>query len=426
MDPTIPDRELILARLEHQRAFAGFSTPAGLGGLLALAVPVTLGLAIAARGWRRWVWYGVIGAQFGGLLSAASATATAALLGAVCLGALVWRAGRRTLWLALLAAMILLAAIIGLRGAEVLSSSHPNSPWRLRAGNFLAAASMARDHPWTGVGPGGFAETYPGYRRPGDNETRHAHNLPLELCAELGWCAGALLSLVFFWVFLRPLWTERDRSPPWRRGIAIGLSAFALQNLADFTAFLPSVLWTAVLLRGFTAAPGSSGAAVSASPARRALNGASLAVAGAAALLLATNGVADDLRHDARAAAFRGEPERAEKLAGRAAAWAPWDPEAALLFARASLLDPPRARGGEERTRLALARADRAVALSPVKPAAREFRAGIRLRLGDYPGAYADLVAASRLYPTNREYSRALSRLEEASLEAIAGAGAGP
>jgi O-antigen ligase len=424
-DPSIPDRELILARLEHNRAFGAFSTPAALGGFLALAAPVTLGLAFAARGRRRWLWLGLTALQFGGLLCSASATATAALLGAVCLAALVWKAGRRVTWVALSLALLLVVSMVALRGEEVLSGSHRNSPWRLRAGNFLAAISMARDHPLTGVGPGGFAEAYPGYRRPGDNETRHVHDLPLELCAELGWVAGPLLGLAFFWLFLRPLWRERDRSPPWRRGLAVGLAAFAIQNLADFTAFLPSLLWMAALLRGWLARPGPEATRPAGDPAGRAVAGSGLVVATAVALLLAAAGVADHYRHVARRAAYAGEPERAELLAGHAAALAPWDPDAALALARMTGLASPLAGAGPERVSLALERAERAVRLAPVRPGARATRAEARMAAGDFPGAFVDIAQASDLYPMNEEYAALRARLEAATGEAIRRAGEG-
>jgi O-antigen ligase len=425
-DPSIPDRELILARLAFNRAFAAFSTPAALGGFLALAIPVTLGLSVASRGRRRWLWVLLLALQIGGLLSSASATATAALLGAICLGALIWRAGRRTTWIALAVAVVLLAALVALRGEELLSTSHPNSPWRLRAGNFVAAASMAGDHPWAGVGPGGFAEAYPAYRRPGDNETRHVHDLPLELCAELGWVAGALLSLAFFWIFLRPLWRERAQSPPWRRGLAVGLAAFAIQNLADFTAFLPSLLWIAAMLRGQLTRPGPAAPRQQREPAARALAGASLAVVLVATVLVALAGLAEYYRHGARRAAYGGEAQRAEILARNASRLAPWDPDAALALARMTGLATSLADAGSERRQLALERADRAVWLAPARAAARATRAEARLASGDFPGAFVDISEASDRYPMNEEYAGLRDRLRAAVTEAARRAAEGP
>jgi len=59
----------------------------------------------------------------------------------------------------------------------------------------------------------------------------------------------------------------------------------------------------------------------------------------------------------------------------------------------------------------ALERAERAIELSPVRASAREVRARARVRLGDLPGAYADLVEAARLYPEKPWYAEQRDRL---------------
>ncbi|NIR60112.1 MAG: hypothetical protein GWO02_11650, partial [Gammaproteobacteria bacterium] len=65
------------------RAFANFSTPAALGGFLALVLPVTLERAVASAGRRRVLWAAAVVAQLVALFASASLTATAALIGAV-------------------------------------------------------------------------------------------------------------------------------------------------------------------------------------------------------------------------------------------------------------------------------------------------------------------------------------------------------
>jgi O-antigen ligase len=420
----MPDQEVLLGRIETGRAYATFSTPAALGCFLALALPATLGLAAAGRNRARILWILVAVVQAAGFLSASSATALAALLGAIGLTILFWSAGRRAGWIALAAAGLILIGVVLLRGEELLSSSHRNSPWRLRAGNFLAAWSMALDHPLKGVGPGGFAGSYPAYRRPGDNETRHAHNLPLEMAAELGWPAGLLASLLFFLIFLRPLLRRRTEDPPPASGLAVGLAAFALHNLGDYSAYMPSLLWIAAILCGLVwrqaggAAPRSGGAGT------RIMRAAGLAVIVLAALVACVGGPARDCRISARAAAFAGNSSEALRLADRAARWAPWDGEAALLLARTLLDDPPLPDAGEPRQRLALEMADRAVSLAPASAAAREHRATVRSALGDYAGAYADFAEASRLYPLRDEYAvnrDTLGRLIEDAISSSGG-----
>jgi O-antigen ligase len=421
----IPDYEQLLGRIETGRAYATFSTPAGFGCFLALALPATLGLALAGSGKKRIFWF-VLGAlQAGGFLCAASATALAALLGAIALTILFWSAGRRAGWIGLAAAGLILIGVVALRGEELLSSSHRNSPWRLRAGNFRAAWSMALDHPLKGVGPGSFAENYPAYRRPGDNEIRHVHNLPLEMAAEFGWIGGLLASALFFFFFLRPLLRKRAEKISPESGVAVGLAAFALHNLADYTAFMPSLLWIAALLCGLCWNSGNGSAARPGSAGQRVVSGVSLAIVVTAALLAGVSGPARDCRLSARAAAFAGDSFNAMLFADRAASWAPWDGDAALLLARTMLDDPPLPDASEARQRLALELADRAVRLTPTRAAAREHRAMVRAALGDYAGAYADFTEASRLYPMNEEYAINRETLGRLIAEAIGRAGSG-
>jgi hypothetical protein len=250
----VPDRELVLIRLGQGRAFEPFPTPAALGCYLAMILPVTLGLAISTRGRTRWVFVSATGLLAAGLLSTMSVTAAAALAVAGAAGLVFRGRGRRGLLIASALGLVVVVGVIALRGGGVTDLSRWDHPWRLRAGNFRIATEVIADHPWTGVGPGGFGEVFPQYRGPHDNETQHVHDVVLELGAEIGVVPGAIASLAFFVLFLGPVF-RRDEIEPWKRGLAVGLAAFAIQNLVDFTAFLPSLLWLAALLRGLLVRP---------------------------------------------------------------------------------------------------------------------------------------------------------------------------
>jgi tetratricopeptide (TPR) repeat protein len=394
----LPDRAAVLAKLEGGRAFAGFITPAALGGFLLLSLPLSASLALATRGTRRVAWVVACVLQLGAFLAAASATAAGALLATTALALLVWSRRRQTLLAGLALLALILAAVAVQREGIVLDPTDPKGPWQERAGNFRAAWEMAAEHPWIGVGPGGFSELYPGYRRPGDNETRHVHNLPLELSAELGWPAGLLLAALFFTLFCRPLWTERRAGPAWRKGLAIGLAAFALHNLGDFSAYMPSLIWIAALLLGLLSAPQRPEGPTSRSGLRAALAGAAMVAVVLAGSAAALAGLASDHRLEARYLSFAGERGRALERAGAAARLAPWDVDAALLLARAT-------EAALDDRQLALERAERAVTLSPVRPAARLLRGRLRLATGDLEGAHADFVEAARLYPLEASYA---------------------
>jgi hypothetical protein len=194
-------------------------------------------------------------------------------------------------------------------------------------------------------------------------------------------------------------------------GLAIGLAAFSVHNLADFTAFLPSLLIVAALLRGSLVKAGPPGQA---SLPIRALW---IGLASAIAVLAVGSGLARDALFDSKQAGADGDHAGAIRLARRAAALAPWDADPPQLAASAQL-----AEGGSAAAALALADADRAVSRAPMRAAGRAVRARARSSAGDDAGAYADLVEAARLYPLHADYPKqrdalgvALHRAKEAA-----------
>ena len=190
---------MLLERAGEGRSFAAFVTPAALGGWVALILPALL-LELREGGMGRRVALGVaaLGAV-ASLVASASVTAIASLSAAVLL-ALWLNPARRALAIGALGAVVLLVgSAIALRGPEVLDAGARRGPIKLRLANYRAAAEMIRDHPLAGVGPGGFAEQYPVYLRPGDNETTHVHDLPLELAAEWGVAAGSAGTVCSSW-----------------------------------------------------------------------------------------------------------------------------------------------------------------------------------------------------------------------------------
>ena len=406
----VADESKVLARARSGRAFAGFETPAGLGGCLALTLPVTLGAALDRAGIVRRLLVVAASVQACGLVATRSATAVGGLVLALALCALCDRRSRKLAGVALALAAALLAIVVVARAAEVTDPSGPDSAWRLRAGNARIALEVIADHPWTGVGPGGYGEAYPRYRRPGDNESQHAHDVPLELCAEWGVLLGLLGTIALFGAFLGPVLrrsaedagTRRDDW--WRRGAAIGLAALALQNLADFTLLLPSLLWTAAIVRGRLAARVEDGGDAAGGLTLLRLGAATATVL--AACVAALSGLAWNERFEARQSIASGEIESATERAGRATRLAPWDPDGWLLLGQAALSSHPPDR------ELAGRAAERAVGLAPTRPAARALRSRVRLLEDDLPGALADATEAARLYPMSPLYAKAKADIE--------------
>jgi hypothetical protein len=402
----LTDATLVAARARSGRAFAGFPTPAALGGLLILTLPLTLGAAIERRGARRRILILLAAIQCAGLLATVSVTAAAGLSAALIVWGLirVRRIAPRALVPAT-AALIVLAVIVTLRGPEVTDLGATDNPVRLRAGNFRVAGEMIADHPWIGVGAGGFGESYPQYRRVGDNESRHVHDLPLELCVDWGVPLGIVFSLVLAFVFIGPLFRRRGRKqPPWVRGATVGLAALALQNLLDFTLLLPSLLWLAMIVRGSIAARSASAQPTSSVPARWAM---ACAVALAATVVL-LGGLAWNARVAARQALVQGDTDAALVQSVRATRLAPWNADGWLYRAQLAIEGTT---GGSCDADCSI---DHAVRLARVRPSIRMTRARIRASEGDLPGAYTDAARAARLYPYRGEYAR--SRDEIATL----------
>jgi hypothetical protein len=332
----------------------------------------------------------------------------AALAAALALAGLRGRVAPRLLGIS--AAAIGLAVIGAgiVRPDAVFAPTREGSPWRLRAGNVRVALEIARDHPLAGVGPGGYAEAFPQYRRPGDNESRHAHNLPAELVADWGVPAGLTLSVLFFWVFVGPLVRRGGDPLTLTSGLTVGVAAFALHNLADFTAFLPSLLVFAAVSRGLLVKSAESERATSVSRA------AWIALAVAIAVVAAGSGLAREALFYARDAATSGDHAAALRFALRAKSLAPWDADPPLFAAGARIAAGSGAAA-------ALEDAEYAVLRAPSRASARGERSRERLAVGDATGAYADLVEASRLYPLRPEYASQRDELA-AALEKASGA----
>ncbi|NIL99629.1 MAG: hypothetical protein GTN89_01310 [Acidobacteria bacterium] len=407
----IPDAELVLVRAEVGRAFAAFPTPAALGGYLVLTIATVAGAAWASRGRVRWLLAASLPVQLAGIACTESVTAVVAAFGAVAVALVAGRLPRRAAVAGLVLVGLVVSAVFLTRGREVLDIGGEDTPWSLRAKNFRVAVEMIEDHPWQGVGPGAFGEHYPQYRRAGDNETRYAHNLPLQLSAELGLPLGIVVSLIFFVLFCGPLIRRSVETDSLSRGMAIGLTAFAAQNLADFTAYLPSVLWTAILLR---AALARRDALAWSWPSR-------IPAIAALVLTLIAGGVsirtARAAQHawQARLEAAAGNYPRALDLSARATDAAPWNADHWIGLAQ---LHAASDRGADLEP--ALAAVERAVRLVPQRPAARDLRGRLRLATGDLAGAYADAHEAARLYPMHEPYAERLHEIERRLVQRVA------
>ena len=96
------------------------------------------------------------------------------------------------------------------------------------------AAQMTLDHPWTGVGPGGFAAYYPEYQTNWLALSDHPHNVLLKLSSETGIPAAAAFALFLTLILgaaLRRLWKKPEGSTV---ALFLAVLAMLLHDLIDY------------------------------------------------------------------------------------------------------------------------------------------------------------------------------------------------
>ena len=153
------------------------------------------------------------------------------------------------------AAAGLMAAGLAVLGAGVIGRSSPGGvgDWGGRSQIWARAAAAALDRPFGG-GLGAFADFFPAYRdltlglERGSLDT--AHNLYLELAAELGPPVAGALFLGLGWLVVRHAGSAR-RLRPGGALAATGASVLvAVHSIADFSLQIPGVTATWLLLLG--------------------------------------------------------------------------------------------------------------------------------------------------------------------------------
>ncbi|MET8853885.1 O-antigen ligase family protein [Amycolatopsis sp. NPDC004625] len=183
-----------------------------------------------------------------GIVLVAGATATFSRGGALGLAAATgWLLLRRVLPWRVLAAVV--ASVAGL-GLAVLLFAGPQLDRALQEKEFIAAsnvdtrelrwqaaARMLTAHPVLGVGPGGFREHYAAESHDAevDEQTPVAHNMYLEIAAELGLPGFALFAGVIGTAAVASERTVRSAGPGPRRTEAVAIQASLLAVLVTST-----------------------------------------------------------------------------------------------------------------------------------------------------------------------------------------------
>ncbi len=230
-----------------ERATAGFNTSNGLGGYLALAIPVALSLTFMKWKNSRYYW-AALALCFFMLWSLAVTFSRGAWLGVFCgvlfilLTRIPYRGKREfylclgVLFAAVFLCIIFLAVLNHSSGVELLSR-HETAQWRL--GIWRDSFKMIADRPLFGHGINTFMRIFDVYRRDIGSGPSYAHNCYIQLAAETG-----IIGLFgFLWIlgemFRSPLgkiafyWTKNKDSVVLSLGLLGGLAAFLIHSFFD-------------------------------------------------------------------------------------------------------------------------------------------------------------------------------------------------
>ncbi|HIK45030.1 MAG TPA: O-antigen ligase family protein [Leptolyngbyaceae cyanobacterium M65_K2018_010] len=239
-----------------------------VAGYLVLVLPLFVGLALGAKGWRRWVWMVATGLGLINLYTTSSRGGWLALLvtGLVGLGvALVYSPLPRRLVLALgsgATGLLILTMLSNSRlrqGLAKLTSGHlAGGELSYRAVTNAVGWRMGQSHPLTGVGPGSVPLVYQHYRphwAGRDAELQfQLHSTPAQLWGELG-LGGMLVPLALGAVLIVLVWrwqrqgahqTPAGLSPGLVWCLVAALIGFSLLSLTDYQldiVAIGGVLW---------------------------------------------------------------------------------------------------------------------------------------------------------------------------------------
>jgi O-antigen ligase len=216
---------------------------------LAMVLPLALLCALEGRGRAR---FGYVAAVFAiglGITLSFTRAAWASVVIVIPVTAILWAWWRGAWHRLLLPAAVAWAIVVILFGVGATRSLSRHAESAVEVGNvsnlerlnrWMAALEMTKDRPWTGVGYGAFAQTYPEYRRKlivteFSYQRMGTHSEPLRLLAEMG-VPGLLAGLWFLGVAASTGFrvARRSRDPSQRLlalAVVAGLATYAVHGL---------------------------------------------------------------------------------------------------------------------------------------------------------------------------------------------------
>jgi hypothetical protein len=136
--------------------------------------------------------------------------------------------------LLLVAATVLLVPAVRARVLSFADMSDPTA--RDRVAMLSAGATLVREHPIVGIGPGQLKRVYPQYAPPDAvrRNTSHVHNTPVQIAVERGLVGLALWVWIFaaFFARLPAIWKRLPATAVHERALVVGCAAALLAFLA--------------------------------------------------------------------------------------------------------------------------------------------------------------------------------------------------
>jgi tetratricopeptide (TPR) repeat protein len=232
-----------------------------LSALMALTAPMALGLALASTRWARvgWLAAGLTCAGVG-LLAESRGGALALVLGVGIVGIRAVLSRRRgdaggprprradTVAIAVLvmSTLVVLGALAGggvvrdLSNTQLAELGSPDS----RFGVWRESGGLLDQYRWTGIGRGAFEYATTQIHDSSSVVYPHLENEYLQAVVDWGFVVAAALAILFIW--LGATAAARARASLWETGAFAGLAALAVENLTDFSLWLPGIAYPAI------------------------------------------------------------------------------------------------------------------------------------------------------------------------------------
>jgi putative inorganic carbon (HCO3(-)) transporter len=113
------------------------------------------------------------------------------------------------------------------------------------------AATIFRNNPVVGIGPGAFGTAFAKIKPPDAEMARLAHNDYIEQAADsglVGFIAYAAFIGGALWISYRPAWKSAELLP---KAVWLGALAWAAQGFIEFGLYIPALAWPAFLFLGW-------------------------------------------------------------------------------------------------------------------------------------------------------------------------------